>query len=77
MDTSKQFVKGFNSGYIIRKNHPVLMKNLIKGAKGDSELLKGLKAGGAQFEKEMKLKLDQFHQRRKQPSKGKDRGFEI
>ena len=77
MDTSNNFIKGFNSGYIIRKNHPLLMKNLAKGATGNSEYLKGLKAGSKQYEKEMNLKLKQFKQKRVVTEKKKDPGMEM
>ena len=64
MDASTDYLRGFNNGYIIRKNHPLLMKDLAQGATGSSDYLKGLKAGGKQYEKEMNVKMDEFNQQR-------------
>ena len=73
MELSKDYIRGFNSGYIIRKNHPLLMKNLVRGAKGNSQYLDGLKTGSNQYEKEMEVKLKQFNQQRAGSEKKKDR----
>ena len=51
MEVSEEYVKGFNSGYLIRKNHPLLAKNLVSGTSGESEYLEGLKAGSQEYEK--------------------------
>ncbi len=76
MDASTDYLRGFNNGYIIRKNHPLLMKDLAKGATGNSEYLKGLKAGGKQYEKEMDVKMEKFNQQRSSERK-KGRGMEL
>ena len=52
------------------------MKNLAKGATGSSEYLKGLKAGGKQYEKEMNVKMEEFNQQRSSERK-KGRGMEL
>ncbi|XOV91519.1 MAG: hypothetical protein ACFHWX_15055 [Bacteroidota bacterium] len=62
MEVSKDYLKGFNSGYIVRKNHPLLIKKLLNGVKGNSELVQGLKAGVFQFEKEIAININQFKQ---------------
>ncbi|MEQ8924333.1 MAG: hypothetical protein RLO81_00895 [Fulvivirga sp.] len=77
MEVSKDYLKGFNSGYIVRKNHPLLMKKLLNGVKGNSELVQGLKAGVSQFEKEVAININQFKQgtRSKGHSKGSNLEF--
>ena len=66
MELSNEYVQGFNNGYIIRKNHPLLMKNLVQGSKGNSQYLEGLKAGAKQYEKEINVKMRNLKQ--EQPS---------
>tara|TARA_B100000941_G_scaffold192516_1_gene139320 strand:- start:421642 stop:421875 length:234 start_codon:yes stop_codon:yes gene_type:complete len=75
MEVSKDYIKGFNSGYIVRKNHPLLMKKLLKGVKGNSELVQGLKAGVSQFEKEVAININQFKQGTR--SKGQSKGSNL
>ncbi len=38
MEVSEEYVKGFNNGYLIRKNHPVLAKTLLNGASGHQSI---------------------------------------
>ncbi len=52
MEVLEEYVKGFNNGYLLRKNHPVLAKGLVSGASGKSEYLDGLKAGSQEYVKE-------------------------
>lgn len=77
MDISKEFVKGFNNGYLIRKHHPVLAKNLLSGASGKSEYLEGLKAGGQEYEKEWTKNLEEMKKQQVEEKKEKDRGMEM
>ena len=78
MDLLEEYVKGFNNGYLIRKNHPVLAKNLFSGATGKSEYLDGLKAGGQEYEKEWAKNLEEMkHQQAEEKDKGKERGMKI
>ena len=77
MELSNEYVQGFNNGYIIRKNHPLLMKNLVKGSKGNSQYLEGLKAGAKQLEKELNVKMQRFESERKSIKKSKDQNIEF
>lgn len=77
MEQSTSYIRGFNQGYQLRKNHPLLMKSLVKGATGKSEFLDGLKAGGIQYEKEMGVKMKEFKQENISIQKGKDKGLNL
>jgi hypothetical protein len=77
MELSEQYIKGFNSGYILRKNHPVLAKNIINGSRGKSKYLKGLKAGAKQYEIDLEPKLKAFQKERMEQKSRKDKGLEI
>ena len=78
MEVSKEYVKGFNNGYLIRKNHPVLAKNLLDGASGQSEYLEGLKAGGQEYEKEWAKNLEEMKKQQvEEKKKGMDSGMEM
>ncbi len=77
MEVSKDYLKGFNSGYMVRKNHPLLMKKLLNGVKGNSELVQGLMAGVSQFEKEVAININQFKQGERSKSQGKGSNLEF
>jgi len=78
MEVSEEYVKGFNNGYLIRKNHPVLAKNLLSGANGKSEYLEGLKAGSNEYEKEWAKNLEEMKQQQmEEKKKGTDQGMEL
>ena len=77
MELSEQYIKGFNSGYIMRKNHPVLAKNIINGSRGKSEYLKGFKAGAKQYEIDLEPKLKAFQEKRAGQKIRKDKGLEL
>ena len=77
MEQSTSYIRGFNQGYQLRRNHPLLMKSLIKGATGKSEFLDGLKAGGKQYEKEMGVKMKGFQQEKLTSKKKKDQGLQM
>ena len=77
MKASANYIEGFNRGYIIRRNHPLLMKNLVKGATGKSQFLDGLKAGGKQFEKEVNLKMKKYKEQKIPHGKKKGQGMTL
>ena len=72
MQISEEYVKGFNHGYLIRKNHPVLAKNLLGGATGKSEYLEGLKNGSLEYEKEWAKNLEEMKQQPRGGEKERD-----
>ena len=78
MDFLEEYVKGFNNGYLIRKNNPVLAKNLLGGASGKSEYLDGLKDGSKEYEKEWAKSLEEMKiQQMEEKKKGIDPGVKM
>lgn len=61
MDTSKSFIMGFNSGYVLQKFEPKLTDDLIAGLESEGEYEQGFQAGSREFlqEKE-KERLNQL-----------------
>ena len=60
---------------MLRKDNPVLAKNLISGASGKSEYLEGLNAGSQEYEKEWALNLEEMKRQQLKEIR-KDRGME-
>ena len=75
MEISADYLKGFNYGYIIRKELPKTGKHLLAGIKGNSELIDGLKAGPKQYEKEIEIKINKFKQKNNKVKLKKDCGI--
>ena len=77
MEIPDEYVKGINNGYLLRKHHPMLAKELEDGIKGKSPYLSGLKAGSKEYEKELDQKLEPRKQSREidQRSKGQELGL--
>lgn len=50
--SDKQYIKGFNHGYWLKKNEPKIYDRFFKGLVGDSVYKNGIKDGAGQFEKE-------------------------
>ena len=73
MELSKEYVKGFNSGYLLRKHKPILMKELEGGIKPTSPYVQGLLDGNKEYEKELNRKLEKVQQKSKE--KNWDKGF--
>jgi hypothetical protein len=42
MEIPDEYIKGFNNGYLLRKHHPMLAKELEDGIKDKSPYLSGL-----------------------------------
>jgi len=72
MELSKEYVKGFNSGYLLRKHKPILMKELEGGIKPTSPYVQGLLDGNKEYERELDRKLDRMQG--KSLEKGKEKG---
>jgi len=75
MELSKEYVKGFNSGYLLRKHKPMLMKELEDGIKPTSPYVQGLLDGNKEYERELDRKLERMQG--KSLEKGKDKGLEM
>ncbi len=57
MQQDKFYVKGFNSGYLLRSKSLELAKIIIESVKGKSVYLDGIKDGYRQFELEQNKEL--------------------
>ncbi len=63
MELSKEYVKGFNSGYLLRKHKPMQMKELEDGIKPTSPYVQGLLDGNKEYERELYRKLDKMQEK--------------
>jgi len=77
MEISKEYVKGFNNGYLLRKHQPMLMKDLEQGIKGGSPYVQGLKDGNVEYEKELNRKLEMNQQKSHSKDRGKHFGLDL
>ncbi len=77
MEIPDEYLKGFNSGYLLRKHQPILAKELTKGLKGKSPYISGLKAGGKEYEKELDQKLERMKQSKQVEQRSKGRGLSM
>lgn len=75
MELSKEYVKGFNSGYLLRKHKPILMKELEDGIKPTSPYVQGLLDGNKEYERELDRKLDKLQEKSKGERKDKGLGL--
>ena len=75
MEIPDEYVKGFNNGYLLRKHHPMLAKELENGIKGKSPYLSGLKAGSKEYEKELDQKLERMKQSKVLNKRSKGQGL--
>ncbi len=69
MEISDEYLKGFNSGYLLRKYDPMLAKELTTGIKGKSPYLIGLQAGSNEYERELDQKLERMQQSKQMDNK--------
>ena len=54
----KDYLKGFNQGYLLAKHEPTLLKTLLKGKLPENEYFKGINAGKDEYNIEkMKSRL--------------------
>jgi len=77
MKLTKEYLRGFNNGYLLRKHNPMLMKNLEIGLKGNAPFVLGLKDGNKEYEKELNMNLELLQQKSKTKSRDQDRGIEL
>lgn len=65
METSKKYLEGFNSGYLLRKFKPELSASILKNLEANSDYSKGLIDGNREYEQELDkeiLKGAKFHE---------------
>ena len=75
MKLTKEYLKGFNNGYLLRKHNPISIKNLEVGLKGNAPYVLGLKDGNVDYEKELNQKIEKVQKQSQIKSKDKDLGL--
>lgn len=76
MSIDKQYIKGFNHGYILAEYDPELAKQIVKHPNVQSEYFKGIVSGKQEFDlSKIKQRLNKTSQKQSSKSieKGKDR----
>lgn len=68
-DQEKQYIKGFNAGYLLSKHEPELLKKILNSPASDKEYCEGLHSGKKQHDSE-KL-LEQLKQSQKDQTKNR------
>ncbi len=77
MEIPDEYLKGFNSGYLLRKHHPMLAKELTIGIKGKSPYVKGFEAGSKEYERELDQKLERMQQSREVGQRSEGQGLDL
>ncbi len=77
MKLTKEYLNGFNNGYLLRKHNPILMKNLEVGLKGNAPYVLGLKDGNKEYEKELNKNLERLQQKSKIKLRDQNQGLEL
>jgi hypothetical protein len=70
-DQDKQYIKGFNVGYLLSKHDPQLLEQLLKSPNKGNEYFQGVSHGQQQHDREKLLA------QLKQSQKAKDRDREF
>lgn len=52
MDTEQQYIKGFNTGYILTKYEPVMLDGMVKSLPPIGDFFQGFFAGKGEVERE-------------------------
>jgi hypothetical protein len=52
MDIEKQYVEGFNAGYILAKHEPDFLLKIVNGVHSTTDYLEGLSSGKEEYELE-------------------------
>ena len=56
-----QFIRGFNSGYILAKHEPQMLSTLVKDLRPNTSYIAGMKGGQREYEQEtMKDRLNEL-----------------
>jgi len=77
MKLTKEYLNGFNNGYLLRKHNPILMKNLEVGLKGNAPYVLGLKDGNKEYEKELNMNLERLQQKSQIKLRDQNQGLEL
>lgn len=83
MEPTKEYLEGFNNGYILRAHSPELAQVMVQTLRGNTDYVQGMKDGSVQFEKEMDNEIFRWAEQHKEnqqkvpkPNKEKDKGRE-
>lgn len=73
LEPSKDYLKGFNRGYIMRKHKPDIKFKTVAFSDQEADHLRGFKAGVAEYEREINKTFDKDKEHLN-PSRFKDVG---
>ena len=66
----KQFINGFNSGYLLAKHEPMLLTSLLKNINPMNSYISGMTYGQKEYEQE--VGLNEISKLRERNSRSKD-----
>lgn len=69
-EATSQFIRGFNSGYLLSKHDPDLLNSLLKSQNNDSEYIQAMILGKKEHDRE--LLLAQLKQSQKSNQRDRD-----
>lgn len=73
----KQFIAGFNSGFILANHEPLTLSSVVKGLQSDNSYIQGLLKGQLEFEKvQSRFRLNELSRLRDKSIDKKDRDME-
>ena len=73
----EQYIKGFNSGYLLAKHEPELAQQLVIQKNDESDYFRGLVSGKKEYDREAELELWLNNFSKGKPAKGeKEQGKE-
>jgi hypothetical protein len=74
MEEEKQFISGFNNGYLLAKYLPELLAKIRKSVTANNEYFQGFVSGKKEYEFEQSRKqLDELKEIRKAPDRNVER----
>ena len=76
MDTEKQYVTGFNNGYILAKHEPGLLSKIVKNLSSTTNYLQGLFSGKEEYELEHSRVHENELNLLRNKSQNQEKGFE-
>ena len=71
-----QYVKGFNSGYLLAKHMPVLLAKIIKNVSPANDFVEGLFSGNEEYELEYSRTQTEELKHLRNKSQNREKGFE-
>jgi hypothetical protein len=71
-----QYIRGFNSGYLLAKHIPALLAKIVKNVRPTNDFSEGLFSGKEEYELEHSRTTLEDLKRLRNNSKGHDKGIE-